>query len=156
MGRQSTVREFGWDLCIVNSVPGRLYKTGSKELQVNCGPACGAGLLPVGHCFCQVGPGRILKFSVADRVATDRLTLPFSSMLFSPMNCRWKVFRDWTLLTIVQFRHGAVTPLSVCGVPGMIHHDSAHIRTLSETTENERSKQVTVALWTIPLEIYDR
>ena len=44
---------------------------------------------------------------------------------------------------------------SVCGVPGLINGGSAHSRTGSETTEDQRSKQVTVASYTTSLEHYD-
>ena len=44
---------------------------------------------------------------------------------------------------------------SLCGVPGLINGGSAHSRAGSETTEDQRSKQVTVASYTTPLEYYD-
>ena len=46
---------------------------------------------------------------------------------------------------------------SLCGVPGLINDGSAHGRTGSETTEDQRSKQVTVAVasYTTPMEHYD-
>ena len=44
---------------------------------------------------------------------------------------------------------------SLCGVPGLINDGSAHIRTGSETTVNQGSKQVTVASYTTPMEHYD-
>jgi hypothetical protein len=40
-------------------------------------------------------------------------------------------------------------------VPGLINGGSAHSRAGSETTEDQRSKQVTVASYTTPLEYYD-
>jgi hypothetical protein len=44
---------------------------------------------------------------------------------------------------------------SLCGVPGLTNGGSAHSRAGSETTEDQRSKQVTVASYTTPLEYYD-
>ena len=44
---------------------------------------------------------------------------------------------------------------SLCGVPGLINASSAHSRTGSESTEDQRSKQVTVASYTTPMEHYD-
>jgi hypothetical protein len=46
---------------------------------------------------------------------------------------------------------------SLCGVPGLNNAGSlsAHIRTGSETSVEQKSKQVTVASLTTPLEIYD-
>jgi len=44
---------------------------------------------------------------------------------------------------------------SLCGVPGLTNGGSAHSRAGSETTEDQRSKQVTVASDTTPLEYYD-
>ena len=44
---------------------------------------------------------------------------------------------------------------SLCGVPGLINGGSAHCRTGSETTEDQRSKQVTIASYMTPLEHYD-
>ena len=44
---------------------------------------------------------------------------------------------------------------SLCGVPELIHGSSAHSSTGSETTEDQRSKQVTVASCTTPLEHYE-
>ena len=43
----------------------------------------------------------------------------------------------------------------LCGVPGLINDGSAHSRTGSETTEDHRSKQVTVASYTTPMEHYE-
>ena len=40
-------------------------------------------------------------------------------------------------------------------MPGLINDGSAHSRTGSETTEDQRSNQVTVALYTTPMEHYD-
>ncbi len=42
-----------------------------------------------------------------------------------------------------------------CGVPRLINDSSAHSSTGSETTEDQRSKQVTVASFTTPLEHYE-
>ena len=44
---------------------------------------------------------------------------------------------------------------SLCGVPGLTNGGSAHSRAGSETTEDQRSKQVTVASYTTPMEYYD-
>jgi hypothetical protein len=44
---------------------------------------------------------------------------------------------------------------SLCGVPGLNNAGSTRIRTGSETSVEQKSKQVTVASWTTPLEIYD-
>jgi hypothetical protein len=44
---------------------------------------------------------------------------------------------------------------SLCGVPGLNNAGSAHIRTESETSVEQKSKQVMVASSTTPLEIYD-
>ena len=44
---------------------------------------------------------------------------------------------------------------SLCGVPVLIDDGIAHSRIGSEITEDQRSKQVTVALYTTPLEYYD-
>ena len=43
----------------------------------------------------------------------------------------------------------------LCGVPGLINDSSTHSRTGSETTEDQRSKQVRVASYTTPMEHYD-
>jgi hypothetical protein len=43
----------------------------------------------------------------------------------------------------------------LCGVPGLTNGGSAHSRAGSETTDVQRSKQVTVASYTTPLEYYD-
>ena len=45
---------------------------------------------------------------------------------------------------------------SLCGVRGLDIPCSAHIRTGSQTYENQRSKQVTVATLTSPYESFDR
>jgi hypothetical protein len=44
---------------------------------------------------------------------------------------------------------------SLCGVPGLNNAGSAHIRTGSEISVEQKSKQVTVASSTTPLEIHD-
>ncbi len=44
---------------------------------------------------------------------------------------------------------------SLCGVPGVINGGSAHSRAGSETTEDQRSKQVTVVSYTTSMEYYD-
>ena len=44
---------------------------------------------------------------------------------------------------------------SLCGVPGLINDGSAHSRTGSETTEDQRSNQVTVASFSTPMEHHD-
>ena len=44
---------------------------------------------------------------------------------------------------------------ALCGVPRLINDSSAHSGTGSETAEDQRSKQVTVASYTTPLEHYD-
>ena len=44
---------------------------------------------------------------------------------------------------------------SLCGVPGLTNGGSAHSRAGSETTDVQRSKQVTVASYTTPSEYYN-
>ena len=44
---------------------------------------------------------------------------------------------------------------SLCGVPGLTNGGSAHSRAGSETTEDQRSEQVTVASYKTPLEHYE-
>ena len=44
---------------------------------------------------------------------------------------------------------------SLCGVPGLINHGSAHSRAGSEITVNQGSEQVSVASYTTPMEHYD-
>ena len=44
---------------------------------------------------------------------------------------------------------------SLCGVPGLTNGGSAHSRAGSGTTVDQRSKQVTVASYTTPMEYFD-